>query len=221
MEEIKKQLEETKEELKKKDELLSKYQTEVQKVSADEEKTSEQPSNIEDASKDNDQQYVNIDPSSDVAEKKEKDNKESENTNECVNLPVDDEGEQKEVKNEEQSEEANEKPDFDRVVKTEKITSSSQLARAKVGSTLKRKPPSRGLIRRAAEESGSQENLFEIDDSTEKDYVNLPVNKAVIQQPGHKAENGNRSSEEDNKPADVDATKSDANDKKVITTCSL
>ena len=215
MEEIKKKLEKTKEELKKRDELLSKYQTQVQEVSADKEKTAEQQSNVEDESKDDDQQYVNIDPSSEVAEKKKEDTKESENTNEYINVPMDDEGEQKGVKNEEQSEEADKEPDFDQVVKTEKLTSSSQLARAKVGTTLKRKPPSRGLIRRTAEESGSQENLFEIDDSAEKDYVNLPVNKAVIQQPEHKTEDGDKLNEEGNKPADSDTT---TNDEKVITT---
>ena len=238
MEEMKKQLEEVKKELKKKDEMLSQYQTQTPAAKEKITGKSLATDDAEDESKEeDDQQYINIDTSSgvaeddkqyinvdtlsdDVVEKEKEDAKVNEKCDrpedynaEYGNVPVDDDNE--EVKNEEQGEEADKVPDFDKVVKTEKLSSTSQLTRAKVSTMLKRKPPSRGLIRRTAEETGSQENLFEVDD----DYVNLPPNKAVIQQPTHKAEDSNKSQshkKEDEKPTDSDATKADKEDEKVI-----
>lgn len=235
LEELRKQVEEQKEQLKKKDEEFSQYQTQIQEVSLTKE-MAEEPvdkssddvatDNIEDESKEDDQQYVNIDTSpGDVTEKES--SKENEQCSgpedygaEYVNMPVDNDNEEnKEVKTEEHAEEADEVPEFDHVIKTETLTSTSQLSRAKVSTTLKRKPPSRGLVRRTAEESGSQENLFEI--GADSDYVNMPVNKAVVQQPTPKAEESNKAEpqkKEDHQPTDSDATKNDKNDEKVIVT---
>lgn len=221
---MKKQIEEQKEELKKKDEQLSQLSS-AQETSEPTDKSSTDivTSNAED----DDKQYVNIDTSSgDVIDKKEntKDNEKcggpEDYTADYVNVPVDNDNVEKEakheVKNEEQNEEADEVSEFDHVVKTETLSSTSQLTRAKVSTLLKRKPPSRGLVRRTAEEIGSQENLFEVDDPTaDNDYVNMPINKAVIQQPAQKAEDSSES-QPNKKEDDV---KDNENDDKVITIC--
>ena len=225
LEEMRKQIEEQQEQLRKKDEQLSQHGLSSTKKTVDKHNTGVASDDVEDESKKDDQQYVNIDTSSgDVKEKKEG-SKEDEKSDapeddapEYVNVSVDDEGENKEVENEEQvEEEEDEVHELDQVVKTETITSTSQLTRAKVGNTLKRKPPSRGLIRRTAEESGSQENLFETAATSESDYVNMAVNTAVIQQPTPKAEESNIPQKEDNKPSDLDATKDDKSDEVIIT----
>ena len=233
MEEMKKQLEEAKEELKKKDEIkISQHQTQKQEVSVAKEKTADKSLATEDESKEDDQQYINIDTSSgdveddqqyvnvdtlsgDVVEKEKQVAKENgkcdgpeDYTAEYVNVPTDNDKEvNKEVTNEEEGDKV---PDFDKVVKTEKLSSTSQLTRAKVSTMLKRKPPSRGLVRRTGEETGSQENLFEIDNND--DYVNLPPNKAEAEDPNKSQPH----KKEDDKPTDVDATKADKEDKKVI-----
>lgn len=234
---MRKQVEEHKEELKKKDELLSQYQTQVEELSSteetktepmDESSTSVVPGSVED-SKEDDQEYVNIDTSSgDVKEKKSiKENGGCDGPEDYsapyVNVPMDDDDKDKEVENEEgQGEEADEVPimEFDHVVKTETLTSTSQLTRAKVSSTLKRKPPSRGLIRRVAEESGSQENLFEIDTTiAEDDCVNLLANKAVHQQSTQKTGKPQAHEKKNNKQLNLDAVKKDdEKEKKVIIT---
>ena len=237
MEAIRKQLDEAKEELKKKDGMIPQDQT--QGVSTAKEKTDKSldTGNVEEESKEDDQQYINIDTSSgDVEDDKqyvnvdtssgdvEKEKEDAKEDKKCdgpedydaeyVNVPVDtDKEKNKEVKNEElKNEEEAEVPDFDQVVKTEKLSSTSLLmTRAKPGTLLKRKPPSRGFVHRTA----SQENLFEIGNND--DYVNLPPNKAVIQQPTHKAEDSNKAhKKEDDKPTDSGATKGDKADEKVI-----
>ena len=238
MEMMKKQLEEAKEELKKKDGMIPQHQ--MQGLPAAKERTDKSldTSNVEEGSKEDDQKYINIDTSTgdieddqkyinvdtssgDIVEKEKEDAKEDKKCDgpedydaEYVNLSTgDDKEKNKEMKNEEENEE--EEADLDKVVKTEKLSSTSQLTRAKVSTMLKRKPPSRGLVRRTGEETGSQENLFEIENND--DYVNLPPNKAVIQQPTHKAEDSNKEhKKEDDKPTDSDATKADKEDEKVI-----
>ena len=225
LEEMRKQIEEQQEQLRKKDEQLSQQGLSSTKETVDKKhNTGVASDDVEDESKKDDQQYVNIDTSSgDVKEKKEgskedeKSDAPKDNAPEYVNVSVDDEGENKEVENEEQVEEDDEVHELDQVVKTETITSTSQLTRAKVGNTLKRKPPSRGLIRRTAEESGSQENLFETAATSESDYVNMAVNTAVIQQPTPKAEESNIPQKEDNKPSDLDAAKDDKSNEVIIT----
>ena len=235
LEELRKQVEEQKEELKKKDEQLLQYQTEgqVQEISSDKE-TPTKPMNesttdgvtnyvnIEDESKEDDKEYVNVDTSSGDVEKESNKGNDSpvDLGPEYVNVPADDDDEEetnkedKEVENEEPTEEVDVVPELDLVVKTETITSTSQLTRAKVSTTLKRKPPSRGLLRRTAEESGSQENLFETASADENDYVNMPVNKAVVQQPKPKPVEPPPHDKKDDKPTDSDVTTKD--DKKVI-----
>lgn len=199
----------------------------------DTEENNQEYVNVEDECKEDDQEYVNIDTgSNDAAETKEN----AKEDGKCdgpedysapyVNMPVDGdvEDEGKEVKNEEEhGKEADEVPvvEFDHVVITKTLSSPSQLSRAKVGTTLKRKPPSRGLIRRTAEESGSQENLFAVDTTAENDYVNLSVNKAVLQQPTQRTEGSDKSEsheKENNKQTDSDTTSKDE-EKKVIITC--
>ena len=233
LEDLRKQVEEQKEQLKKKDEQISQYQTRTQEMSADKETTPEPTNksttdavteyvNVEGESKGDDEQYVSVDTTSgDVMEKESsKENNEPIDLGpEYVNMPVDDDNEEskedkKQVENEESTQEVDGAPELDLVVKTETITSTSQLTRAKVSTTLKRKPPSRGLLRRTAEESGSQENLFEIADADENDYVNMPVNKAVVPQPKPKPVEPQPHQKEDEKPTDSVATSND--DKKVI-----
>ena len=222
MEELSKQVELQKEELKKKDEQLSQYQTQQD----DAKQTTTEPTevsytninvdNVEDEPKE-DQQYVNVDTSSgDVVEKKENGDGQEDHSAPYVNVPVDGE-DIKEVNSEEKhGEEADEIPpvEFDHVVKTKLLASPSQISRAKVSTTLKRKPPSRGLIRRTAEESGSQENLFQV--TEDDDYVNLPTNKAVVQQPSQKTGESNKSQQ-----SDLDTSKDDKNEEKVNITCFM
>ena len=238
LEDLRKQVEEQKEQLKKKDEQIPQHQARTQEASSDKQ-TSPEPTdksttdaavtdyvNVEDDSKGDDEPYVNVDTTSgDVMEKESsKENDEPVDLGpgvEYVNVPVDDDDakeskEDKQAENEEPAQEVDGVPELDLVVKTETITSSSQLTRAKVKSTLRRKPPSRGLLRRTAEESGSQENLFEVAsaDADENDYVNMPVNKAVVPQPKPRPVEQQAHQKEDEKPTDSVATTND--NKKVV-----
>jgi len=181
------------------------------------------------------EEYVNVDTSSGDVKETEENSKENEGSGEpedysanYVNVPMDDDDDNKdnkEVENDEgKGEEADKVPsmEFDHVIKTETLSSTSQLTRAKVSSTLRRKPPSRSLIRRAAEESGSQENLFEVGNTAEDDYVNLPANKAVRQQPTQKTEDSDKpqaQEKEKDKQPDLNVVKKDDKiEEKVIIT---
>jgi len=138
--------------------------------------------------------YVNVkvDEDDDEGEGENKDEKKKDK---------EDEGEKKKD-GEDNSEKKTDEDGFDVIAKTETLTSTSQLSRAKVSTTLKRKPPSRGLLRRAAEESGSQGDLFGVGETEEGDYVNMPVNPAV-REPTQKTKEESKMDEADDKPIDV------------------
>jgi len=157
--------------------------------------------------------YVNVkvdeddddDKKEDQDEKKKDEGDKDKDVNEKddVEKKNDEEGEIEKTKDEK----SDDVPGFDCIAKTATITSSSQLSRVKVSTTLKRKPPSRGLLRRAAEESGSQGDLFGVGETEEGDYVNMPVNSSV-REPTQKPK------QEDDKSTDV--KDNDKNEEKVI-----
>ena len=142
--------------------------------------------------------YVNVK----VDEDNEGENKDEKKQDEGEKKKDGEDNSEKKKDGEDNSEKKTDEDGFDAIAKTETLTSASQLSRAKVSTTIKRKPPSRGLLRRAAEESGSQGDLFGVGETEEGDYVNMPVNPAV-REPTQKTKVESKMDEANDQPIDV------------------